>query len=314
MGKGFTVFKDRIWFVVDAASRGIAEAPRPIQAIGYGMMKGVLWSAYILPGSPLRPSAKAFSKVIGRDSARVLYREFAKRFIWAVRRIERLRLGHLEETSAQFRFPDRGKLDAALAEGTGVFIGLPHCHASIAMARGLADDYPLLFLVRDPVDKKRAAAMRVYYDNIGGELFDVRNGSPVSVARAVVGALKKGKVVIGVVDRIKAAPPEDSPYNQEDDIWKVSAFGQPVGAAGWPARFAGKCKAPIFAGMVTQTKDKVALHLSDPIVVEEQRAATQAWISALEAFFRRYPYDWGFIYDKFWSRVVIAEAGDSNGR
>ncbi len=60
--------------------------------------------------------------------------------------------------------------------------------------------------------------------------------------------------------------------------------------------------------MVTQTDDEIAFHLSDPILVEDPRAATQAWVSAFEGFFRQYPYDWGFIYDKFWSQVVIAEA------
>lgn len=312
MAKGFTVFKDRIWFVVDAASRGIAEASGPVQKVGYGTLKSVLWAGYYLPGSPLRPAASAFAKVLGRDSARILYREFANRFILALMRIERLRLGHLEETSALFRFPDQKKLDAVLAGGTGAFIGLPHCHASIAMARGLAENYPVLLLVRDPVDEKRAKAMRVYYENIGCELFDVRNSPPISVARSVVGALRKGKVVIGVTDRIKSAPPEEEPYLLHEDVWRVEAFNQPIGAAGWPARFAGKCKAPIFAGMVTQTEEEIALYLSDQIVVDDQRAATQAWVSAFEDFFRRYPYDWGFIYDKFWSRAVIAEA-DSLG-
>jgi KDO2-lipid IV(A) lauroyltransferase len=314
VAKGFTVFKDRIWFLVDAASRRIAEASGPVQKAGYGTMKSVLWAGYYLPGSPLRPAAAAFSKVLGQDSAKILYREFANRFILALRRIERLRLGHLEETSALFRFPEREKLDAALARGTGVFIGLPHCHASIAMARGLAESYPLLLLVRDPVDEKRAKAMRVYYNNIGCELFDVRNSPPISVARSVVGALRKGKVVIGVTDRIKAAPSKAEPYILEEDVWRTEAFGQPIGAAGWPARFAGKCKAPIFAGMVSQSDEEIALHLSDPIFVDDQRSATQAWVTAFEEFFRKYPYDWGFIYDKFWSRAVIAEASRTNDK
>ena len=314
MAKGFTAFKDRIWFVVDAASRGIAEAPAPVQKLGYGVLKSVLWAAYVLPGSPLRPAATAFSKVLGRDSSRVLYKEFANRFILALRRIERLRLGHLDETSALFRFPDQQKLDAALAGGNGAFIGLPHCHASIAMARGLAERYPLLLLVRDPVDEKRAKAMRVYYENIGCDLFDVRNSAPISVARSVVKALRNGRVVVGVTDRIKAAPAEDEPYSLHEDVWRTEAFNQPIGAAGWPARFAGKCKAPIFAGMVTQTEEEAALHLSDPILVEDQHAATQAWVSAFERFFRQYPYDWGFIYDKFWTRAVVAEADRLVGR
>ena len=308
MGKGFTNFKDRIWFLVDSGSRGIAVAPAPIQAVGYGTLRGILWTAFHLPKAPLKPTAQAFAWVLGRETARGLYGAFVDRFVWALRRTERLRLGHFEETDAAFAFPEKERLDGLLKSGKGAVLVFPHCHASLLAVRGLTRSYDVLLLVREPIKKARAEAMRVYYENLEAERLDVRNTPDIAVARKVVSALRKGRLVVGVVDRIKDAPPEDAPYSRETDMHRVTAFGQPVGAVGWPARFAGKLGSPIVPCIAALTPDVVQLQIEDAVLSSDERKATQDWMDALVRLFHRFPYDWGFAYDKFWARVLKSAA------
>ncbi len=310
MGRSFTKFKDRIWGVVDIAARGVASAPKPIQDMGYGTLRGLLWAAYHAPKTPLKSTAANFATVLGHGTARSIFGGFVDRFVWALRRQEALRLGATEETEALLTIPEQDRLDELIREHGSVVMGMPHCHSSLLMVRGLAARYPVLMLVRESADKSRADATRVYYDNLGAERLDVRNSSSVSVARVVLRALRAGKLVIGVIDRIKAAPAEGEDYNAGDDVYRCSAFGQTIGFPAWPSRFAARAGVPLLPVMVELAQDEITAHIGQPIDCEDQIAGTQACMDGLEEFFRRYPHDWGFVYDKHWSRVMKACAGE----
>lgn len=308
MAKSFTKFKDRIWGVVDLAARGVASAPKPIQDMGYGTLRGLLWAAYHAPKVPLKSTAADFATVLGHGTARSVYGGFVDRFVWALRRQEKLRLGATEETDALLELPEQDRLDEIIRTHGSTVMAMPHCHSSLLMIRGLSTRYPVLMLVRESADKSRADATRVYYNNLGAERLDVRNSSSVSVARSVLRALREGKLVVGIVDRIKAAPADGEDYNAHDDVNRCQAFGQTVGFPAWPARFAARAGVPLLPVMVELTQDKIVGHLGDAIDCTDQMAATQACMDALETMFRQYPHDWGFVYDKHWSRVMRAKA------
>ena len=310
MGRSFTKFKDRIWGVVDLAARGLASSPKPVQDAGYGLLRSILWSAYHAPGTPLKSTAAAFATVLGGDSGRALWSGFVDRFVWALRRQEALRLGATAETEALFHLPQKHRLDALMATHGGVVLAMPHCHASLLMVRGLSAQYRVLMLVREPADPARAERMRVYYDNLGAERLDVRNSSSVTVARTVLRALRQGHIVVGTVDRIKAAPGDGETYNANDDVNLCTAFGQPIGFPAWPARFADKANVPLVPVMVSLTPDAVTAHLGDPVDCSDQLAGTQACMAGLQAFFEQFPRDWGFVYDKHWTRVMKARAAE----
>ena len=300
----FRTFKSRIWFAVDGGTKRLATASAPVQSVGYGTVRVILWIAYGFPGSPLRGTAANLARTVNDAPPRKLYRGFIDRFIIALKRMEALRLGRTDEIDSLLRIPDQARLDTLLENGAGAMLVMPHCHASVLMVRGLAARYPTLMLMRGPANEARAKTQRPYYENVGADLLDVRTNSEIVVARAVLKALRQGKIVVGVVDRIGEAPSEQTPIDKSRDMIRTIAFGQPVGFAGWPARFAAKCKSPILPVMVEQTEEAITLHIGDAITAGEPIETTQAYVSALEAYCRQFPMDWGFVYDKQWSRVL----------
>lgn len=304
MGASFTKFKDRIWHIVDRGTKGLATAPKPLQDAGYSVVRGLLWLAYILPGSPLHGTAASLSREVEQGPPRKLYGGFVERFLLALRRMELLRLGKTDAIDQLLTIPDQARLDQCLKDNNGVMMVMPHCHASVLMVRALSVRYPTLMLIREPAKATRAETQRPYYTHIGCELFDVRRNSGALVARAVLNALRQGKIVVGVVDRITEAPPADEPVRKSDDTVRATVFGQPAGFVGWPARFAAKCNAPILPVMVEQTTDALTVHFGEVITATDPLTTTQNWVTELEQLLRRFPCDWGFVYDKHWARIL----------
>jgi KDO2-lipid IV(A) lauroyltransferase len=160
-------------------------------------------------------------------------------------------------------------------------------------------------LVRESKKDSRAAAQRTYYDHLGCPCIDVRRTGDAAVARAVLKALRQGGVVVGVVDRIQAAPPADAPFDKARDMVRVTSFGEPVGMVGWPLRFASRPGSPVLPAMVRQTETSIILELDQPVArTDDLQSGTQEIASALEALVRRFPRDWLFVYDKHWRNVL----------
>lgn len=308
MAASFTKFKDRIWFAVDGGTKRLATAPAWVQSIGYGTVRGILMLAYILPASPLRKTAKAFATVVDQSPPRRLYGQFVTNFILALKRMEMLRLGRTDEIDTLLRIPEVERLDGVLSAGKGAVLVMPHCHASVVMVRALASRYPSLMLVRGPAKETRAKTQRPYYTHIGCELFDVRQAKDTQVARAVFGALRAGKLVVGVVDRIGDPPAEEDGVRKADDSVRATAFGQPAGFVGWPARFSARCNSTILPAMVEQTGGDLVLYFGASVTPGDTQETTQTWVTELENLCRRFPFDWGFVYDKHWSRVMRRQA------
>ena len=305
MAFSFTKFKDRISGFVDSGARWLGTAPKPIQKFVYGLLRGVLWLLYIIPGSFMRKTATALSTAVEQGPPRKIYRGFVDGFLLFIHRMELLSQGKTEIIDNLLKFPEQKRFDAILKEHGSAILTMPHCHGSLLMVRGLSTHYPVLMLIREPQKETRAASQRRYFANMGCEVLDVRRNNNVTIARTTFKALRQGKIVIGIVDRIKTAPPEDKPIDKTSDNVRAIAFDQPVGIAGWPARFAAKCKAPILPVMVDHTAEAVPLHIGDPITATDDVVkTTQEWLNALEQFFKSFPGNWIFVYDKHWSRLL----------
>jgi KDO2-lipid IV(A) lauroyltransferase len=306
----FTRFKDRIWGGFDASLRALAGMPGWVQTLAYGPLQGLFLVAYLLPGTPLAKTSRDFAALLGRRDAFAMYRQFARQFAFGLQRMEMLRSGQAQALGAMLDIPRADLIDRALSEGKGAVIAMPHCHASIAMVRGLAARYPVLMLVRESREGARAEAQRSYYDHLGCDCVDVRRTSDAAVARVVLKALRQGKLVVGVVDRIQAAPLAEEPYDKMRDMVRVDAFGQPVGWIGWPVRFAARLGSPILPAMVAQTPTRIVLHLSPPRRPEDLQTATQAIADDLATLIRAHPAEWVFLYDKHWRQVLDRARAD----
>ena len=300
----FTNVKNRVWVAYDVFAGWLARRSMPVRKVGYGLFGGVLWIAYLLPGSSIRKTFRALAELLEVEHVTRLFSGYVTGFMRGMNRIEQLRHGFTDGVEALFEFPEEDRLRALLKEG-GVTMVFPHAHSNLAMGRGLSQRFPLLFLVRSTTNEKRAASEKEIYDNMGADFLDVRRESAAVVARRVLKELKGGGLVLGTVDRITFPPKEEAPISSVSDVVRVDAFGEAVGMTGWPARFSAKAGATILPAFVVQTEDKISLRLGPAIrPTDDLIASTQAWTDEMIKLIRAHPEEWTFALDKHWSRTL----------
>lgn len=302
----FSNTKDRVWRAYNVFAGWLARQPMLVRKIGYGAFGLVLWIAYLLPGNMVRPTFVALSNQVDAPSSRQLFADFTRAFCRGMNRIEQVRHGKTDAIDAMLRIPEDDRLKDIMANG-GAILAIPHTHSSLAMGRGLAQRYPIMAIVRSGGNERRAASELEIYENLGCEYLDIRLEKPTTMARKVLSALNGGRLVVGTMDRIKVAPPVDEPINSANDTIRVSAFGQPIGITGWPARFALKAGVPIIPATIVQTEDTISLCLGASIMPGEDPLETsQRWVTELESLFRQHPKEWTFALDKHWSKALRA--------
>ncbi len=300
----FTTTKDRIWVFYDAGASFLARRSMPVRKVGYGVFGLVLWVAYLVPGSTVRATFAALCRQAGQTSPWRLFHRYVKGFMLGLNRIEQVRHGRTEAIDGLLRIPEQARLDGLLAQG-GVLMLVPHAHATLAMGRGLSRRYPYLALVRSTANARRAASETDIYRNLGCEYLDIQRESPSAVARTVLKALKQGRLVVAIADRLRDPPGAERPVDTENDLVRAHAFGQPVGVAGWPARFAWKARVPIVAATIGQTDDTISLHIGQAVApTPEVSGTTQTWLDELERKVLLYPHEWTFALDRHWSRAL----------
>ncbi|QXT40792.1 hypothetical protein [Gymnodinialimonas ceratoperidinii] len=301
---GFAATKDRTFAAYEKVSGWIARRPAPVRRAAYGIFGAALWTAYVLPGNLVRPTMQALARHADHPSPTRLFRGFVRKFIAGTDGTEQVRHGFGASIDGSLTIPDKARLDSYLAQG-GLFLALPHLHATLAMTRCLAQSYDVLAVVSLTRNENRAAAQKALYSQVDGDFLDARNEEPAAVARQILKALKSGKIVVGTVDRIQKAP--EAPVDRARDVVRVEAFGQPVGFGGWPTRFAAKAGAPLVPAVVAQEGNGISLILGHGAVPEgDLQEATQAWVSELERLLEAYPEEWAFSLDKHWSRTLQA--------
>lgn len=309
----FKTFKDRAWSTASLGAGILASTPAPIGRNIFAASGKALWLGYLAPASPLRSTMGSFCAVIGKGPPRRLFADFASGFMLFLYRMERLRRGHTAEIDSLLDIPERDRLERLLQSG-GLMMVMPHTNGSLSMVRGLGRHFDVLMLVRTTRDSARAASQHTYYAPLGCEILDVRRASEASVARAVMKALRSGRIVIVTGDLIKKPPPAEAPIDKASDLVRAEAFGQPLGAPGWPARFALRAGAPLVPVMVEQTADKVVLHLGPTVEGDDVVVATREWVRGMADFLARYPSDWAFVFDRRWARLLAAAASERSGK
>ncbi|MEM1130037.1 MAG: hypothetical protein AAGH83_05870 [Pseudomonadota bacterium] len=304
----FTEFKDRIWGSYDWTARNVAKLPPPLARAIFGIVGVIMWIIWFVPRNPLRRTLRDLAQVSGKASPLGLCRRFISKFTHALWLMERLRAGHSEETDRLLHIPDEDRLTAHCAS-TGAILVMPHTHASLLMARGLGQRFPLLLLVRTARNDDRAVRQQEYYDAMGCEVLDVRRSDEVAVARAVLRTLRGKGLVMGAVDLLGKPPKVD--VEKRNDQVRLNVLTSQAGAAGWPARFGGKAGAPILAAMPVLERDRLILNLSPDIAATEIPQTTQAWMNALLSLILKDPADWVFALDRHWAAALGKAAAEN---
>ena len=299
----FTNVKDRIFSGYNRFAGWLARRPRPVRNLFYGLIGGILWLAYFLPGNMIRPTLKALARHL--DTAPLpLFSGYVTGFLRGLERLERVRQGFGAQVDSMLRLPDQAQLERVLARGGSVLV-MPHVHGSFSMTRGLSQRYRVMSLIRVTHNKARSEAQWDLFRKVGCELHDVRHENPAKVARSVLRALKDGKIVLGMVDRMEFPLLKEG--GSVGELVAAEAFGQTFGAPLWPARFAGKAGVPILPGIVVQTRDEIRLVLGPTVEPSGDIAeTTQRWVTEMERLIRAHPEEWAFWLDKNWSRLLRA--------
>lgn len=310
----FTTFKDRAWKGYDWIARQLFKLPPSVTRAGFSSLGGILWLGWVVPKSPLSRSFRALAEVTGRGTPFHLFRKFVSGFTLTLYRFERLREGDLGEFGDMLRIPEVDRLEAVLSKG-GALLMMPHAHGSISTAEALGQKYPLTLVVRTAKDDARAAHQLQYYAGMSCDIIDVRRTEDVAVTRGVIRALRQGRLVLAAGDLVKAAPKKS--IDERKDLVRVAAFGQPVGALGWPARFAQKARVPVIPVMMVQGKDELRLLLGPEIESDDLQLTTQAWMDGMLELVCQHPADWTFALDKRWMQALEsanAEKFRANGQ
>lgn len=300
----FTTTKDRIWVFYDGAASWLAGRSMPVRRAGYSIFGLVLWIAYLVPGTKLRATFASLARHAGVGSPLRLFQRYVRAFLLGLNRLEQVRHGRTDAIDDMLTIPEQARLDALLEKG-GVLLLVPHAHATLAMGRGLSKRYPYLGLVRSTLNARRGASEMEIYKNLGCEFLDIRKENPTTVARTVLKALKQGRLVVAISDRLRNAPPAEAPIDPSDDGVRAISFTQPIGVAGWPARFACKADVPILAATVVQTPSTISLHIGDAVTpTSDLVETTQLWVRELERLIKTAPHEWTFALDRHWSKAL----------
>jgi KDO2-lipid IV(A) lauroyltransferase len=300
---GFTKTKDRAFNTYNVFAGWLARRPRPVRLGVYSVVGMAMWSIYLLPGNRVRPTIVALSRHVGEPSPRKLFGRYVRRFITGLDLAERVRHGFGAEVDGLLSIEDKERFEGILERG-GMFLALPHVHASIAMARALGKSYQVLLIIRLTTEKRRAEAQRHLFEQLGCDILDARNEPSSSIARKTLRALRDGKIVIGTADRIR--PPPDGDVDTARGQVRATVFGQVVGVESWPTRFAMEAKVPIVPATVRQTDGGISLCLGKETLPTRSIAEdTQCWVDELEKLLRSDPEEWNFCLDKHWSKVLI---------
>jgi lauroyl/myristoyl acyltransferase len=300
---GFTKTKDRAFNTYNVFAGWLARRPRPVRLGVYSVVGVIMWAAYLMPGNRVRPTIVALSKHVREPSPGRLFGRYVRRFITGLDLAERVRHGFGAEVDGRLAIEDKERFDGLLQKG-GIFLALPHVHASVAMARALGKSYRVLLIIRLTTEKRRAEAQRLLFEQLGCDILDARNEPSSSIARKTLRALRDGKIVIGTVDRIR--PPPDGDVDTARGQVRATVFGQVVGVESWPTRFAMEAKVPIVPATVRQTEDGLSLCLGkESAPTTSIFESTQYWVDELEKLLRSNPEEWNFSLDKHWSRVLL---------
>lgn len=271
--------------------------PRPAYVLFLAGASWILKIAWFLPFLPWRRSARNMLRLGARGESprRIFYRLVDGVRFTALAFLDVHRLG-VEAVLPRIRFTPRAKasFDKVQEEGGRAVVVLPHVLGGILSAALVTKRYPTVILSRGPRSEKRAELQRDLMKPLELNLIVLDRTSAVKAARQFLRALKDGNIIVGTTDLI---------YKREDSVPAVF-FGQDVHLPSWPARFGGQARAPIFPGFVRILDGVAEIDLADPIREKDLEKATQAWADAFQAFLLDAPWDWAFLCDLRWGRLL----------
>ena len=257
-------------------------------------------ASYFLPGSYVRRAVTNFCLATGRSDPWSIYSRMMDNVENAGLHYAKLRRHGREKLLSQTVIdPKLAAEYQRLRNGScGIIILVPHCIGAVLSSAGLRHFCPTTLLVREPKSPERCQLMLEYVKKLGPKFILSRNTPPATVMRNIARALRDGEVVVGTTDVVVPGA----------DTVETRIFGQSIHSPAWPARIAARFKVPIVPGFIHMDGGRIHLLADEGYIESDIQKSTQRWISSFERWFRGFPSDWVFMFDKNWARVLAAAA------
>ncbi|OGV75478.1 MAG: hypothetical protein A3K19_29245 [Lentisphaerae bacterium RIFOXYB12_FULL_65_16] len=263
---------------------------------------------YYVPGSHGRRTARDICRVAGRTDPRQVFSGMMDGLSFALSTFGRILHDKTGAVADLLSLDEHAVATFAEVQKTygACIVVLPHCAASLVSAPGLRRNFNMLLLVRESSSETRGRYQEEYFGHFGTDLLFVRRTAPATVARTILGALKDGKFVLALTDRVAYFKGQDT--DEKYDTVRVKIFGQDVMLGAWPARFSLKRQVPIVPGYIRLENGRIIGSVAEPYIAKDLISGTQEWVRYFEQSIRQYPADWPFMLDKRWSKIIAAAA------
>lgn len=280
--------------------------PSPLARVAVRGLTGSVRLASKLPYTPARVTAGHMAQIVGGNAttSSVLNGFFERLAVAADLYLSLHRDGAEAILPRMSIEPESRKIFVeTLEKHGGAILVVTHCIGGVLSLAALAREVPLTMLYRGAPNARRDKIQTRFLEGLGIHHHAIRKQSETSIARAIMGGLKRKGYVLGATDINRNTP----------DSLPATMFGEPVRLPGWPARFAVRRKVPIVSAMAIIENGQVILCCSEPVLETDADAATAGWAIALEKIIRRSPSDWGFMFDKRWRPVLRRAAEKQHG-
>jgi lauroyl/myristoyl acyltransferase len=296
----FRRIKDVIASPLDRLACLVGGLPERIGRAMLSSLGAVGTTCYFLPGSYVRRTLTNFCLMTGQSDPWSIYSRMMDNVENAGLHYTKLRRYGREKLVSQTVIDPKlvGEYQRFGNGSRGIIILVPHCVGAVLSSAGLRHFCPTTLLVREPKSPERCQLMLEYVKKLGPKFILSRNTPPATVMRNIARALRDGEVVVGTTDVVVPGA----------DTVETRIFGQSIHSPAWPARIAARFNVPIVPGFIHMEGRRIQVLADEGYVESDIQNSTQRWISSFERWFREFPSDWVFMFDKNWARVLAAAA------
>jgi lauroyl/myristoyl acyltransferase len=264
-------------------------------------------ATHVLPGHPLVATCRDVALLAARRGHRHLPAALAGGFVDRLRRVfeHAIRLWHEgpEAVRGAVHVPAGTRaLFQRMREQHGAgFLAVPHNQGAVLASIEVSRLAPTVLVSRNPASVARTRAALDLYERMGVRVLMVRGANPYEVARACLGALRDGQVLVVTVDNLvrNAAVP-------------VRMFGREVSLPSWAARIAARARLPILPAWIGFERGRFCVEAPGVLVADDPAEAVRRCAAWFEERILADPASWGFLADKRWRKVLAAAARDAS--
>ena len=282
----------------------VRRSPTPVARAIIRAARLTLLALYPTPGNPLRRACGDIAEICRQAgyeySTRMVYSAFACRVQYMGDAYLKAYRDGGTAVADLVEFENQGDrlLAQILEERKGLLLAVPHTLGAVFAGIGLAAAVPSCLLVKTR-SLINSRALRGFLERMDVDfVLSDPTASGIQVVKESLHRLKDGQVLATAVERI----------DRGRDSFSATAFGQPATLSCWPARLAAQARVPVVPCFIGISRGKVRPVVEPPLESDDPAEITQRCMSFFERHLLAAPWEWAFLLDKRWRRVLAQAA------